>query len=247
MGLWVGSPAQGLSKVAVGALQKPIAVSFRQWDYAGRILPVMAQSGVLTSASYGGSYYLSVPFTVSTAVAAAGASLFSFKWLNPLLSCVVWRARFHYVGSIIATAAQQIDMGIYVARGWTTNDSGGTAISITANNQKKRQQMANSAFSLGTTLGGDIRYRTTGALTAGTRTLDSQSIAFKSTYAPIANPSLMVCSDTSSALFDAENEGPLVFAANEGLCFNNVTAYANIHTVMYVAEVLWSELPLGTI
>jgi hypothetical protein len=145
---------------------------------------------------------------------AAGAAIFSFRNLstNPVL---VRRVGVGFVTTTAFTAAQMISFGLLAARSFTASDSGGTAIALTGSNAKHRTSLATP-----TSL--DCRVATTAALTAGTRTVDANSLAVAAGWSGGAGVS--IAPTLNNLLAHDTGDYPLVLAQNEGLLITNLTA-----------------------
>lgn len=158
-------------------------------------LSVGAQSGALTGA-------------------AANSAVFSFRNLasNPI---IVRRVGVGFITTTIFTTAQAVDFGLLVARSFTVSDSGGTAIALTANNCKHRTSLA-ALTSI------DCRISTTAALTAGTKTLDTNHLAQNGAWSGVAGTGLAVVAN--NLLSHDTGDYPLVLATNEGFNIMSLTA-----------------------
>lgn len=100
---------------------------------------------------------------------AAGAPLFSFRWTSSTALAVIQRVRINVATTVTSTTTSgAAERELIVARSFTVSDTGGTAITLTGNNQKMRTSQA-------TSLVGDMRAG--GPLTAGTRTLDANPVS----------------------------------------------------------------------
>jgi hypothetical protein len=126
-----------------------------------------------------------------------------------------------------------------VARSWTASDTGGTAALFTqTNTAKQRTTMPTSAFAGG----GQIMIANTGANSAGTRTLDTQAMAFAAGGATAISSSL-----PPTALFQHQaGDYPLIFAVNEGFIINNVTTMGATGVINLTVNVEWMELAATT-
>jgi hypothetical protein len=140
---------------------------------------------------------------------AAAANVYSWRWTDATRLAVVQKVVVDGLsGSATAFTAGFGSLRMFAARSFTASDTTGTAATLTGNNNKLRTAM-------GTNLVGDIRISATAALTAGTRTLDTD---------PLAQISLTFGTATSVqylnpiALFgeDVGPEMPYVCAQNEG-------------------------------
>lgn len=135
-----------------GATFRALRITFRPTDYGSL-----------------GTYRLAMQSGLMAAGLAANAEIFQYRWGDATRLCVVEKLMFDGLGSVTAFAAGVINLRAIIARSWTANGTGGTAATLTGNNQKLRTNMA-------TTLTTDARCASTAALGAGTKTLDAQSI-----------------------------------------------------------------------
>lgn len=130
-----------------------------------------------------------------------------------------------------------------VARSFTASDSSGTALSgLSAGNaSNKLRTSQTSSFIL--TGGGDVRVATTAALTAGTRTLDSNAIGNIVAGSSAANTNMIqdvpLYSDYTT-IYGV----PLVLAQNEGFIIN-ANAAAGTGTWQVGISVLYAEVDGG--
>jgi hypothetical protein len=166
-----------------------------------------------------------------TGVAANGA-LFSFRNIsaNPVL---IRRVGVGFITTTAFTAAQKLDFGLSVARAFSASDTAGTAIAFTGNNAKHRS-------SEGTLTSVDCRISSTGALTAGTKTLDTNSIGIASGWSGAAGQTIVL---SNNLLSHDPEDLPIVLVQNEGFNVLNLTAMGaagvGVLTVsMELAEVL---------
>ena len=177
-----------------------------------------------------GAYQLSVASGALTTV-AAGAPIFSFRYApNNSTVCVIKRISIGFVCTTAFGAAQAMGYGVYVARSFSGSDSGGTAATLTGNNNKYRTSLATTAVT-------DLRIGTTAALTAGTRTLDAQALGTNYFYVPGVGTSL---TQTDLISYDA-NDYPIVLANNEGFVINNLVLMGATGVGTAVVNVEWFE------
>lgn len=115
-----------------------------------------------------GAYGVQLESGTMAAGLAANAEVFQFRWTSSTATCVVDSVQI-WAGSITAFTAGFCNFKLLIARSWSADGSGGTAATITGNNGKMRTSFA-------TTTVGAIRISSTAALTAGTKTLDSQGV-----------------------------------------------------------------------
>jgi hypothetical protein len=162
--------------------------------------------------------------TGTYAALAAGSPLYSFRWSSSTALAVIMRVKVSVTTVTAATVAGQAERELIVARSFSVSDTGGTAVTLTGNNQKMRTSMA-------TSLVGDMRFGQ--PLTAGTRTLDSAPIASAVAWLPLLFTGVDIgcggAANTTTAnscmggigmieLLNATNgqDYPLVLAQNEG-------------------------------
>jgi hypothetical protein len=124
------------------------------------------------SRSSGGQYVLSATSGLLTGVAAQTSSaghVAAFRNGSSSLAVVVNRIHARWWTTTGATSAQEIGLGLIMARSYTAAHTGGTAATLTTNNGKKHASHATISTDL------DFRIGDTGALTAGTHTFDAQN------------------------------------------------------------------------
>ena len=146
-----------------------------------------------------------------TGVAAAGP-VFSLRNTGSNIF-LVRRVSVGFLTTTAFTAAQGLSYGLIRATGFTASDTGGTAL-FTAGQNKHRTAFTNI------TSAPDIRIASTAALTAGTRTLESQPMGVvggSSTGVGTGMP-------TEDILEQDSGDYPMVLAQNEGLIVTNLIA-----------------------
>lgn len=94
--------------------------------------------------------------------------LFSMRWGDATHFAVIQSVKINVATTTAATAATQAERELIIARSFTVADTGGTAVTLTGNNQKMRTSQATSLVS-------DMRFGQ--PLTAGTRTLDANPVS----------------------------------------------------------------------
>lgn len=187
-----------------------------------------------------GHYRLSMASGTLPAALAANAELFQFRWTDATRLCAVQKILISAGANAAATAAGLVTLEATIARSWSADGSGGTAATITGNNQKARTSM-------GTTLLGAARIASTAALTAGTKTLDSQGIGNITlgigTGAITAAPTLPLIDKTDLLEQDGIEQHPVILAANEGFVIKNgATAWPLSMTWALGVTVIWAEV-----
>lgn len=175
-----------------------------------------------------GGYFRAAMSQLTAAAPGAGANLVSLRWTSSSLLMLLRYLQITINVSTASTAGLPQFAG-YIARAFSANDTGGTAMTLTGNSFKKRT-------SHGTTAIGDFRYAAAGTLTAGTRTLDAAPF--------VATTTNIALGATSTAIFDIDGPGdhPIVLVQNEGLVFQNVTAITS-GVYQYTINMAWAEVP----
>ena len=174
-------------------------------------------------------------------VAAAGSTVFSFRW-SPATStnlCMIRRVEIGFSTITAFTAAQSLQYSMQIARQWTASDTGGTAAAFTQTNTgKARTVMPTSAFAGG----GQIMIANTGANTAGTRTLDTQAIAFTQ-----GSSTALATTMLNNPIYQHQpGDYPIILAANEGFIINNVQTMGAAGVINLTVNVEWMELAATT-
>jgi hypothetical protein len=156
-----------------------------------------------------GFYAMSQQTGTMAAGLTANAEVLQFRWTDATRIAAIFHVACDGGGNDgTAFAAGFTKLEGVVARSWSADGSGGTAATITGNNNKLRTSM-------GTTLAGAIRISSTAALTAGTKTLDSQGFGATLSGATATAGAQIFGPDD---IFNAEhsNHHPLILAQNEG-------------------------------
>ena len=132
------------------------------------------QFGNDISRSSGGQYVISATSGLLTLVAAQTSTaghVAAFRNGSATLKAVINRIQCKWWTTTGFTAAQEVGMGLIMARSYTAAHTGGTAATLTTNNGKKNVDHLTIPTDF------DFRIGDTGALTAGTHTLDAQNFA----------------------------------------------------------------------
>ena len=192
-----------------------------------------------------GAYRIASVSGVLTGVAAASSTagfLWSMRW-SPAGTSNTGNIKFALIQRLRArmatihgpTATQELGIDLIMARSYSASPTGGTSATLTTNNAKKR-----TAFPL--TQMTDIQVGNTGALTAGTQTLDAQPIAQQS-VSEVAFAATVQATPGPEILLTTQDmeEYPIVLAPNEGLIIRNTIAQGAGYTARLVVEVDWRE------
>lgn len=192
-----------------------------------------------------GSYGLSAVTGTLAAALAASAVVFSARWSDATRLGVIHSLKTRFLPLTPFTAATLTDhtsFAAYIGRSFSAAHTGGTALTPTANNAKRRASMGTSLFN-------DIRIATTAALAGGTVTLDAnafaQSIRKGNRVNPAAATEEVVMPTADGLLWTPEvsnGEHPIILAANEGIIIRNRTVWPAAGTGILLVEIEWSEV-----
>lgn len=169
--------------------------------------------------------------TVMTAGLAANSTIFSFRWGNSNIA--ILNSIKMGMSTTTAFAAGRIALSAFFARSFTASDTTQTALTLTGNNCKKRT-------SFGTTLLTDARISSTGAITAGTRTLDAQPFGILTAQTIVASANTVFAPNTIMYVRDVTDAYPITFAQNEGFIIQ--AAVPGTGTWFFSVAVDWMEI-----
>lgn len=179
----------------------------------------------------GGGHFAIEAESGALAGVAANASVFSFRWVNAYLVAAITKLSMWWVTTTAFTVAQLLNHGVFIARSFTVADSVGTDVTPLAGQQMKRTSMKDS-------LASKILIATTAALTAGTRTLDTQPIAGIGAWSGAQGNAL----ERTVLLDNIGERYPVVLAANEGLVIINKTLMGAAGVIKLGVEMEWAEI-----
>lgn len=185
-----------------------------------------------------GHFHLAVPtgFLTSASV-AANAPLFSMRYAPGTSNvAVITKISVGFAQTVGWTAAAAQEFGVFVARTWTANDSGGTQVVVTGNSNKARTTMDPTGMT-------DVRVASTSTFTAGTRTLDTNAVAL--TIVPTSQVAVAsaVYPFVQEVIFDHNtSDHPIVLQNNEGIVINNITAFPAAGTAKMIFNIEWFEV-----
>lgn len=202
--------------------------------------PLHAASGPLPVGT-GGAFRISMVSGTIGAALAANSELFQFRYVTGAARvCLVHGISVSAGANVAATAAALSSLRATIARAWTVAGSGGTRAGLTGNNQKLRTGHATSEVV-------DIGMATTGALTAGTKTLDTQDIGGVSygvgTGAiTVSVPLVLVPKTNLLGDFVGSIAFPLVLGNQEGFVIRSGIIGPATMTWALTVDVAWSEV-----
>lgn len=188
--------AAGTNVAEVDTAFKALRVSVRPMEVTGWN-SVAARSGAATGIVAGGMVFV---------LRQAAATIL-----------LVRRLGIGFIATTGFTAAQVVDFQAMISRAYTVGPTGGTNIQLTGNNTKHRTDLA-------TTTAADMRISTTAVLTAGTRTLDANSIGMAAGYATAAGVGVIIPVSLNNLLSQDAGDYPVVLQQNEGVEVQVLTA-----------------------
>ena len=175
-----------------------------------------------------GYYSVSGASGALTGVAAAGP-VFSFRNTGSNL-LLVRRITMGFVVTTAFTTAQGLDYQLFRANSFTASDTGGTAL-FTAGQNKHRNAFTNI------TSAPDIRIASTAALTAGTRTLETNGMGIAGGAATAVGATM----SPADILEQDAGDYPLVLAQNEGFVIANGIAMGAAGVIRLQVSVEYAE------
>ena len=188
--------------------------------------------GSLGHYSYGG-------FTgILPAALAANSEIFQFRWTDATRYAVIRKITVSAsVSTTFFAAGVPLQMDLIKSVSWTVQPTGGTSVSPAAL-LKRRSTMGSSLVAAG-----DIRIATTAALGAGTKNLETASLATLLAGGPIT-ASLAPTILPQTVLWQAEvgdGEHPIILSTNEGFSIRSVAVPAT-GTWQAAINVSWAEV-----
>jgi hypothetical protein len=146
--------------------------------------------------------------------------------------------RVNWVVTTAFDAAQLLDYGLYFARAFTATDSAGTASTLTGDNCKLDTNFPTTAFA-------DIEIATAAAVTAGTRTLDSQPLVTRNGWATTTAGTVAADPNVEYQFGTLDATNPITLRADEGLALNVLTTMGASGVVRVYVEMEWTEVPVN--
>jgi hypothetical protein len=169
------------------------------------------------------------------ATPAAGNAFFSFRWTSGSQVCLIKQVRISASVSAAITTAVSTGFGMKVQRSFTANDSGQTTVAFSA---AKSNTLRTSMAAVNPGL---VIISNTGAITAGTRTGDTNYLAGVTfgTGTAVGTTPL-----AQTIIFDADgdDEWPLILAQNEGFTLEWVQTGHATGSIRVGVDVRWVEL-----
>lgn len=209
----------------------------------GGVTPVglVSQIGSARSQATGGSAYrlgLKSGSTGLTGLAAA-APVFALRNTSTSSNILVTRFDWMLCVTTVASAAGLLDSQLTIARAFTAMDTGGVAVTLSGNDQKKRTSYATTIASM--------RVAQTAALTAGTRTLDDNPVAVDAAWLATSTLGPVGGGQYEAQLNeDGGDEEGILLAANEGLILALIAAMPTSAVAQLYLDIDWKEIPIGS-
>jgi hypothetical protein len=186
-----------------------------------------------------GAYAYSGFTGILPAALGANSEIFQFRWTDATRFCVIRKIRISAsVSTTFFAAGVPLQIDLVKSTAWTVQGTGGTGVTPAAL-LKKRTSMASTLVATG-----DIRIATTAALGAGTKTLETLSLAAVAAACPITSSLNGTIIAPGTILFQnevANGEYPLILAQNEGVSIRSVAVPAT-GTWTASVEVQWAEV-----
>jgi len=170
--------------------------------------------------------------------AATTGEVFQMRWTDATRLMLLRSVLVSWAVSTTAfVAGVPPQLAMRVARSWTADGSGGTAIVFsTANTNKKR-----TSFPLSLLSDTGTRIATTAALGAGTKTLDTNRCAMVLGNVAVATATSVLVPPVYLWQRNTADEYPFVFAQNEGFIIEIVAA-PGTGTSSISAQIEWAEV-----
>jgi hypothetical protein len=190
-------------------------------------------------------HYRTVAYSGLTTGIAANAALLSFRnsgGASSYVRILLQRLRMVAITTVGFTGAQELSCAAYVARSFTGDMGGGTALTLTGNNAQLNSIADTTSIA-------SIRVASTTALTGGTFTLDAQPFTILGATAAAAG----VASASNEYVLQSDQQYPLNLQSAslwqtvgnavgpEGIIVRNSVLQGAGGTVRYAFEIEWIE------
>lgn len=194
----------------------------------------------------GGAYKVSAVSGTMAAALAANSEIVQFRYVTAASRvCTVHSVMLSATILTLPGLSTTVASGPYqfratMARAWTAAGSGGTRFVLTGNQAKLRTSFATSEVN-------DAGIATTGALTVGTKTLDTQDIgsitsSFMLATAAGAGDTTIVDKAPLFGWGASNMPWPITLANQEGFVVRIGAAFPATMTWNFAIDILWSEL-----
>jgi hypothetical protein len=195
-----------------------------------------------------GAYGFTAITGTLAAALAAGAAVFHARWTDNTNLCVVTSFRMNFLPLTPFTANTLTDHSsfcAFVARGFTADFTGGTALTVTTNSFKRRTSMPSTKFA-----SGGLRIATTAAFGGGTVS-DQAANAFSMSLrkgnrvnpAAATEETIQPTMNWGEMAFDpCTGDYPIVLADDEGIIVRNRTVWPAAGTGLLMVQMNWLEV-----
>lgn len=232
----------------MAVIEGGVSGQFAEVGMAGSVvwLPQHVAAGPLPVGT-GGAFRLSMTSGTMAAALGANSEIFQFRYVTGAArTCLVHGISISATILTLPGISTTVLVGPLVfrataARAWTVAGSAGTRATLTGNNQKMRTGHATSEVS-------DAGISTTGALTAGTKTLDSQDLGSVVgstgvlTAVGVEPQGIIVPKTNLIGEFAGSMAWPLTLANQEGFVVRIGSAFPATMTWVFTVDVAWSEV-----
>ena len=187
----------------------------------------------------GGHYRAAFSYSNTAAKPAAGSPVFSIRWSDPVRLFALKRLQLWLACTTAYTAAGAQDAALWKVTGFSSADTGGTALSAVAGGQQRLYVGKMAATGLGSSAIGQISSGDT--LSAGTRTPETYPLG----YAAWVNPAAAGAVVGPFTLFDTlAADHPLICGVNEGFIVTTPIGNAQAAGVSkWSIWMDWAEIP----
>lgn len=175
------------------------------------------------------------------AAMAANGELLQMRWVDATRFCVIKKVTLTGMRATTAFAAGAIDLKVTKATGWTVDGGGGSPVTVTGQELRLRSSMGLTLFSSG------FRIATTGALTGGTKTLNTNDFGCIATHSSAgvgaATPIIGSIYLPMTEIYEqdqADGEHPIVLAQNEGIVVRATVPGTGVWNLGMTVK--WSEV-----
>lgn len=176
-----------------------------------------------------GVFRMSVQTGTMAAGTSANTEIFQFRWTDASHVAIVERVVLDGFAAIAAFTAGVAILNLNMCRSWTVDGSGGTTVTTSLNSVKVRTSHAASLL-------GSARIASTGALTAGTKTVEATSIG----SVVGGMPATAGAAIGSSGFIDVMPGGhPIILSANEGFVIRSTVPLTGTWTAGITVH--WTE------
>ena len=186
--------------------------------------------------AFGALGYYRQAVVSGTLTASLGTGLFwSCRWTDATRLCLIQSIRVNAI-TVTSNSVIAVQFNLNVLRSYTATDTGGTAVGVPASMQKMRSSM-------GSSLMGDWRMPTTGLLTAGTRTPDTNPIGMVVGTSSATVGTTWFGAGAPQPIYSRDNvdHHPIILAQNEGLAITN-PATSPTGTWTFLVQMEWGEV-----